>query len=59
MREELRPDLKVLYMSGYTEDTIAHDAIIVSGVEFLQKPLVPESLAQRVRAALDTPPPSS
>ncbi|HWO09519.1 MAG TPA: response regulator, partial [Polyangiaceae bacterium] len=50
----LRPELRVLYMSGYTEHAIVHDTILDSGVEYLQKPIVPETLARRVREVLDT-----
>ncbi|HEY8927346.1 MAG TPA: ATP-binding protein [Polyangia bacterium] len=52
---QVRPDLKVLYMSGYTENTIVHHGILDSGISYLQKPIVPELLARRVREVLDTP----
>jgi PAS domain S-box-containing protein len=48
-----RPGLKVLYTSGYTEDTIVHHGIVDAGINFLAKPYVPEELAARVRRALD------
>ncbi|MCB9851293.1 MAG: PAS domain S-box protein [Phycisphaerales bacterium] len=48
-----RPDLKVLYISGYTHDVIAHRGIVEEGIDFLQKPFSREKLLQRVRAALD------
>jgi two-component system cell cycle sensor histidine kinase/response regulator CckA len=51
----LRPDMKVLFMSGYTDDAIFQHGIIDSGVAFLQKPLTPTSLTRRVRAVLDEP----
>ena len=50
-----RPELRVLYMSGYTEHAIVHHAILDSDVEYLQKPIVPEALARRVRQVLDKP----
>jgi signal transduction histidine kinase/ActR/RegA family two-component response regulator len=53
----IRPELKVLFMSGYTENAIVHHGILDSGIAYLQKPLVPEALARRVREVLDTPAP--
>ncbi len=47
------PGLKVLYISGYTDDTIVHHGVLDEGVSFLQKPFSPQSLAQRVREVLD------
>jgi signal transduction histidine kinase len=48
-----RPALKVLYMSGYTSDAIAHHGVLESGVAFLQKPFSSETLLQRVREVLN------
>jgi PAS domain S-box-containing protein len=48
-----RPDLKVLYVSGYTDDTIAHQGQLDPGVEFLQKPFTADALNRRVREVLD------
>ena len=49
----LRPDLRVLYMSGYTEDTIAHHGVLEKGINFIQKPFSNESLTRTVREVLD------
>jgi CheY-like chemotaxis protein len=51
---EVRSDLKVLYMSGYTDDTIAHHGVLDPGVELIQKPLSPVVLTRKVRDVLDT-----
>ncbi|SPF37724.1 hypothetical protein SBDP1_170020 [Syntrophobacter sp. SbD1] len=49
----IRPNLKCLYMSGYTVDVIARRGILDEGVNFIQKPFGSEVLAARVRQALD------
>lgn len=46
-------DLKVLYMSGYTEDAVQLRGLISPGVAYLQKPFTPEKLTHRVREVLD------
>ena len=47
------PALKVLYTSGYTENTIVDHGVVDAGVSFLAKPYVPAALIQRVREVLD------
>jgi FixJ family two-component response regulator len=48
-----RPDLKVLYMSGYTNDVIARHGVLDSETAFLQKPFTADSLGRKVRIVLD------
>ncbi|GIK42624.1 MAG: histidine kinase [Chloroflexota bacterium] len=48
-----RPKLKILYMSGYTDDAIVHHGVLEPGVAFLHKPFTLQMLAQKVREVLD------
>jgi PAS domain S-box-containing protein len=50
----MAPGLKVLFVSGYTENTIVHHGVLDPGVSFLAKPFSPDALAERVRAELDS-----
>ena len=47
------PNLRVLYMSGYTHNVIAQDGTLEEGISFLQKPFTPQVLAEKVREVLD------
>jgi PAS domain S-box-containing protein len=49
----LRPGMKVLYMSGYTDDSIVRHGVLEKGVNFIQKPFSMVRLAQKVREVLD------
>jgi CheY-like chemotaxis protein len=51
----LYPGLKVLFISGYTADVIAHRGVLDPGVAFLHKPFGQEELAQKVREVLADP----
>jgi two-component system cell cycle sensor histidine kinase/response regulator CckA len=48
----LRPETKVLFMSGYTDNVILHQGALPTGVAYLQKPFTPEALALKVREVL-------
>jgi len=52
----MRPEMKVLFVSGYTETAIVHHGIIDAGVAFLQKPITPGALARKIREMLDSSP---
>ena len=53
----LRPDMKVIFMSGYTEDVIVYRGILKEGINFIQKPFTINQLARKLGAILTSPPP--
>jgi two-component system, cell cycle sensor histidine kinase and response regulator CckA len=52
---QIRPELKIIFMSGYTDDVLVRTGALVPGMPFLRKPLRTEVLAAKVRETLDSP----
>jgi CheY-like chemotaxis protein len=51
----LYPEIRVLFMSGYTDDAVVRHGLLAAGRAFLQKPFTPDSFTRKVRETLDTP----
>lgn len=49
---QTRPDIKILYMSGYTDEAIVRHGVLARGVHFIQKPFTPEGLARKIREVM-------
>ena len=49
----LYPEIKVVYISGYTDDVIVHHGVLGEGINFLQKPFTVRDLTRKVREVLD------
>jgi PAS domain S-box-containing protein len=50
---EIRPEIKVLFMSGYADNAIVHHGVLEGGMNYLQKPFTLDGLAKKVREVLD------
>ena len=50
----MRPEIKVLFMSGYTDEAIVHHGVLDAKVQFIQKPFTPVALAKKVREVIDS-----
>ena len=51
-----RPDVRVLFMSGYTDNAIVRNGMLGESVTFLQKPFTPEDLLRKLRHVIDAQP---
>ncbi len=51
--ERLLPEIKIIYMSGYTANTIAHHGILDEGINFIEKPLTTYTPSRKIREVLD------
>lgn len=51
--QPIRPTMKILFMSGYTENAIVRHGILELGINYLQKPITPDALLRKVRQVLD------
>jgi len=50
--KEIRPDTKILYMSGYTDNAIVHHGVLEKGLSFIQKPFTSQGLRKKIREVL-------
>ena len=48
-----RPDIKIIFMSGYTENIIAHHGVLEQGINYISKPITPVALTQKIKTVLN------
>ncbi|MGC1454923.1 MAG: response regulator, partial [Nitrospirota bacterium] len=51
--KKIRPDIKVLFMSGYTTESVSRKGLLEAGLDFVPKPISPSDLLKKVREILD------
>jgi len=51
--QTMQPDMKVMFMSGYTDEIVAHQDVLKPGTFFIDKPLIPSILTKKIREVLD------
>lgn len=57
--KKIRPDMKVLFISGYTDDVLEHSGVLDEGAFFLEKPFSPARLSRKIREVIDGAPEKS
>jgi PAS domain S-box-containing protein len=50
---QVYPDIKVVYMSGYTDDAVGRHGVLAPGTHFIEKPFTPEDMTRKIREVLD------
>jgi DNA-binding NtrC family response regulator len=54
--QSIRPEIRVIYMSGYTDNAISHHGVLEPGINFIEKPFTPIGLMRKIREVLDSCP---
>jgi CheY-like chemotaxis protein len=53
--QQYRPDARLVFMSGYTEDAVTRQSLLEPGAAFIEKPFTPDALTRKLRSVLDAP----
>jgi PAS domain S-box-containing protein len=51
---QVRPDVRIVFMSGYTDNAITHQGVLDEGIAYIQKPFTPQTLAEKIRQILES-----